>query len=279
MALACTIWGLSPLYYKLIAHIPPLEVLAHRTIWSLVAFSGVLAIQGRLGTFQDVLRSRSVLTLGAAGLMIASNWFLFILSIQIGRATEASLGYYIFPLVAVALGFFFFNERPGRLQWLAIGLAAVAVLFLTVGFGAAPWIALALATTFGGYGMIKKRLTIGPVISVTGEVALLAPIALLVLILGTQELPNTRDLALLILSGPLTATPLILFSYASRRIAYGTLGLVQYVNPTLQFVCAVVVFGEPFGPINATAFALIWTALALYSGAGFWKSARSASRS
>ncbi len=271
MVAACTVWGLSPLYYKLLAHIPPLEVLSHRTLWSLAFFALVLLAQGRLGLLRGALSSgRSVGVIAVAALMISANWFCFILSIQIGKATEASLGYYIFPLVAVLAGVLAFGERLGRAQWTAVALAVTAVVVLTVGLGVAPWIALILAVTFGLYGLIKKRLTLGPVVSVTAEVLLLAPVALVILWQGWADGTaaygaSLRDSLLLMVSGPLTATPLILFSAATKRVSLSTVGLVQYLNPTLQFFCAVLVFGEPFGQWHAIAFGLIWLALAIYS--------------
>lgn len=268
---ACTIWGLSPLYYKLLNHLPPLEILAHRTMWSLVFFAGLLTLQGRLRLLAKALATpRMALTLGASGLMIGANWYLFIWAIHAERATEASLGYYIFPLVAVLLGWLFHNERLRMTQAIAVLIAASGVAVLTYGLGTAPWLALSLAITFGLYGLIKKGLDLGPVVSVTAEIAILTPLALLVLLqthnsgqgaFGT----SVRDTLLLICAGPLTATPLILFSLAARRLAMASVGVLQYINPTLQFACAVVVFAEPFSPWHKAAFALIWTAVALYS--------------
>jgi chloramphenicol-sensitive protein RarD len=277
---ACTIWGLSGLYYKLLTHVPPLEVLAHRTLWSLVFFAGVLALQGRLGEIRRILATPRVLALVAlAGLFISSNWFLFITSIQIGRAVEASLGYYIFPLVAVLLGFAVLREGLSPLKWAAVGLAALAVATLTWGLGVAPWISLALALTFGFYGLIKSRIDAGPVVSVTTEVLCLLPLALVWLWgahaqgwigLGTQGAGGVyghdlRDSLILMFSGPITAGPLILFSYASKRLTYATVGLVQYLNPTLQFLVATLAFREPFTAWHGIAFPLIWAGLAIYS--------------
>lgn len=268
---ACSIWGLSPLYYKLLVHVPPLELLAHRTFWSLAVFAGLLAAQRRLGRLREAVgRPRAALITAFAALMISANWFLFIYSVQIGQVRETSLGYYIFPLVAVLLGVVVLRERLSALQWIAVGLAALAVAQLTWGLGTAPWIALILATTFGAYGLVKKRLSVGAVVSVTGEVLLLAPIALAWLgtlawqgrgAFGTD--PHTS--ALLVFSGLITALPLILFSAAAKRVNMATLGLLQYLNPTLQFLCAVAIFREPMTPWHVIAFALIWTALALYS--------------
>jgi len=271
MILACLIWGFSPLYYKVLSHIPPIEILAHRTIWSFVIFAVILAGQGRLrALFLLFSTCKSGFVVGLAAIMISLNWFAFIFSIQAGYAVEAALGYYIFPLVAVVIGRVVFGEALTRLQWGAVGLAAVAVALLTYGLGVAPWIALVVAGSFGLYGLVKKRLTAGPVVSVTGEVAVLVPVAIAVLAVvhmrgeghfGTAAWENT----MLVFSGALTATPLILFSYATQRNRLSTVGVLQYINPTAQFFCAVVIFGEPFGFWHGLAFALIWAGLALYS--------------
>lgn len=280
MVSACVIWGLSSMYYKLLAHVPPLEVLSHRTLWSLVFFGLVLAVQGRIGEIGTLLASgRALATVGLAALAISMNWFFFIYSIQIGKAVEASLGYYIFPLVAVALGFLVLGERHSAPKWVAVGLACLAVTGLTLGLGVAPWVSLVLAGTFGLYGLVKRAVPAGPVVSVTAEVLLLAPLALVWLwgvhgagwggVTGRTLATFGRDLSdslLLIASGPLTATPLILFSFASKRVSYATVGLVQYINPTLQFLVATLVFREAFTLWHGLAFGLIWTALLLYSG-------------
>ncbi|MCD1624408.1 EamA family transporter RarD [Seohaeicola saemankumensis] len=268
---ACTVWGLSGLYYKLLAHIPPIEILAHRTLWSLVFFTLVLLAQGRLGQLRLALGSRrAAAMIGFAALMISVNWFVFILSIQIGKATEASLGYYLFPLVAVGIGRVIFGERLSRMQGVAVALAACAVILLTIGLGVAPWIAVILSLSFGLYSLVKKRLSTGPMVSVTAEVLLLAPVALGVLGVahhngGGAFGADLADSLLLMFAGILTAGPLMLFSYASKRVRMGTVGLVQYINPTLQFVVAVAVFAEPFTGWQVASFVLIWIALALYS--------------
>lgn len=269
MVAACVVWGLSPLFYALLDHVPPLEVLSYRTIWSLIFFAGVLALQGRLGLVPRALGSvMGFLTIAAAGVMIASNWFGFIYAVQNGLTVEASLGYYIFPLVAVLLGRMFFGERLTRAQLAAVALAGVAVATLTVGLGVPPWISLMLAVTFGLYSAIKKRLDVGPVVSVTGEVLVLSPLAVLWIVLMGQGAGGDNALGthlLLALSGPLTATPLILFSYAARRVRLATVGLVQYLNPTLQFIVATMIFVEPFTFWHALAFPMIWVALVIYS--------------
>jgi chloramphenicol-sensitive protein RarD len=285
IAAAAAIWGLSGMYYKALAHVPALEVLSHRTLWSVVLFAGVLVLQRRTGEFRRVASDRATLAvLALAAAMIGANWLLFIVSVQTGRALEASLGYYIFPLCAVALGGWVFGERFTRGQILAIVAAAVAVALLAYGLRAPPWIALILACTFAVYGLLKKRVAVGPVLSVSVETSLLA-LPALVWVLGAHaggwNGPGLqegawfgRDAAttlLLVGAGPLTAVPLILMSYAARRIGYATLGLVQYLNPTLQFLVAVMVFAEPFTRWHEVAFPLIWLGLALYS----WESWRS----
>ncbi|MCZ0810639.1 MAG: EamA family transporter RarD [Pseudomonadota bacterium] len=283
MVAACTVWGLSGIYYKLLDHVPPIEVLAHRTLWSCLFFACVLLIQGRISLLGRALGARhSFLVIGFAAIAISTNWFLFITSIQIGKAMEASLGYYIFPLVAVALGAIAYRERLGRAQQLAVALAAVAVVTLTWGLGVAPWISMGLALSFGLYGLAKKGLSVGPVVSVTAEVILLSPIALVILwsthSVGQGAFGHSWSESLtLAFSGPLTGTPLILFSYAARRVTMATVGLVQYLNPTLQFLVATLLFQEMFSFWHAIAFAMIWTALAIYTSAA-WRQDRAARR-
>lgn len=291
VALACLIWGLSGVYFKAIARVPPLEVLSHRVVWTVAFFAVVLAVQGRLGAAPRALAQRRVrLTLATTALLILANWFGFIFAIQHDHALEASLGYYVFPLVAVALGYFVLGERFSPLQGAAVATAAVAVVVLTVGLGAPPWIALMLACTFGGYSLLKNGVSLPPAQSVFLETLLLAPAALVWLgglHAGLWTDPSGRpggwfgqDLGasvLLVLSGPLmTGVPLMLFSYAARAIRLATLGLVQYLNPTLQFGVAVGLFGEPFTRWHAIAFPMIWAALALYSFET-WRRSRSAS--
>lgn len=267
MIAACTIWGLAPLLYRSLAHVPPADVLAHRVLWSLVFFLGVLALRGRLGALGRALADRRELpwlALGAA--TISVNWFFFIYPIQIGRATEASLGYFIFPLVSVLFGFAFFREGLAARQLLAVGLAASGVLVLTLGLGAAPWLSLLLATSFGFYGAIKKMVRAGGAISVTAEVILLQPLVVVWLVFfATAPWRADGTLALLMLSGPVTAVPLVLFSYAAQRIPLAGVGILQYMNPSIQIVLAVAVFAEPVGIWHAIAFPVIWLALAIYT--------------
>lgn len=268
---ACTIWGLSAIYYKQLSETPPLEVLCHRTIWSVVAFTLFLRLQNRLEELKVVFRNRKLVqTLFWAAAMISTNWFFFIWSVHNDRATEASFGYYIFPLVAVVFGLFFFNERLSLMKWVSVVLATIAVLILAISQNILPFIALVLSITFGVYGMLKKQISLGPVLSVTSEVILLLPVATILLLYwhldGTGSFgTNITTTSLLIFSGPMTAVPLMLFSYAARRVQMASLGIIQYLNPSLQFLVAIFIFLEPFGLWHAVAFGLIWLALFIYS--------------
>ncbi len=274
---ASTVWGLSGLFYKALAHVPPLEVLAHRTLWSLLFFGIILGFRGRLGAVLVALKSRrTVVALALAAVMISLNWGGYITSIQLEYALEASLGYYFFPLMVVLLGALFMGERFSHGQGLALVLMAAAVAVLTFGLGAPPWIALFLASTFSIYALIKKQVSAGPMVSVFIEVLLLAPLAMVWLYgahrFGWSTVPRPagwfgsswHDTVLLMLTGPMTAGPLLLFSFAAQRVRLSTLGLIQYLNPTLQFSVAALVFAEPVTRWHAIALPIIWAALALY---------------
>ena len=266
MVLACTVWGLSPLYYALLKDVPSIEVLCYRAIWSCVLFGVILSVQRRLPLVWDALRCpRQLWVIVLAAVMISANWFGFIYAVSVGQGIDASLGYYIYPLVAVLIGWFVYAERLHRLQWFAILLAAIAVLILTLGLGVTPYLALWLAITFAIYGMAKRRLAVGPVVSVTAEVVVLLPLATVYLgVFGTQGDAPLAHHALMALSGPLTAIPLILFSYAARRVRMSSIGLTQFLNPTLQFSVAVFIFAEPFTKWHKISFPLIWCAVILY---------------
>lgn len=272
---AAILWGVSPILYKALAHVPALDVLSHRMIWSCVFFGFVIAIQGRLREIQTAFADkRTGFLLVIASLIIAANWAMFIWAVQVGQTTQSSLGYYIYPLISVLFGRLFFAETLSRAQGFAIGLVTVAVATLTLGVGHLPWIALFLATTFAFYGVLKKQLQLGPVISVTIEVMLVSPIAVLLLArayLGGLSVfgGDLWTFFLLVLSGPMTAVPLILFGFGSKRMKMASVGLILYLNPTMQFASAVFLFSEPFSSWHLGAFALIWIALAIYSTSAF----------
>ena len=273
---ACVIWGLAPVYYRLVT-VPPMEMLAHRTLWTLLFFGVMLAVQGRFAAVPALIGGAQRRRVWLAAAIVSVNWGLFIWAVKGGYAIEASLGYYIFPLVAVVLGVVVLGERLSTGQGLAVVLAAAAVGVLTYGLGVAPWVALALAFTFAPYMLLKKRLDAPAVVSVTAEVTLIAPFAagwLLWQHFGTGEGGAFGggafgwDVAtswLLPVTGLITGGPLILFSWGAQRVRLSTLGLTQYLNPTLQMFSAVVLFGEPFTFWHRVAFAMIWAGLAAYS--------------
>ncbi|WP_435141599.1 EamA family transporter RarD [Pseudopelagicola sp. nBUS_19] len=276
---AAIMWGLSPLYYKMLAHVPPIEMLAHRTFWSAVIFVLVIALQGRSGELaRVVVPLRQGFLVFTAALLVSFNWFVFIWAIAAGRTTDASMGYFLLPLVSVLLGRLVLNERQSLLQWVAVALATIAVLTLAVVLQVPPWIALSLAVSFGCYGLIKKQLLIGPVISVTAEVLMLCPVALIVLwhfhSIGEGSFGNDAIVSLLLVfSGVLTATPLILYSRGARYLPLATIGILQFINPSLQFLCAVLILAEPLYPVHFVSFPLIWVALAMYTLA-LWRQER-----
>ncbi|WP_066708189.1 EamA family transporter RarD [Celeribacter ethanolicus] len=288
LLIAQTAWGLSPLYYKAVADVPAFEVLAHRTLWTCLLFGLWIGLQGRLGELRALMTGPQAGKVLAAALFVSVNWGLFIYAIQSGQALEAAFGYYIFPLVATVIGMAMFRERLSGLQYAALGLAALAVVVLSVGLGALPWIALTLAVTFSIYGAIKKTLDAGPILSVTAEVVLLLPIALVWLVGaylagwgGTEAQPagafghSLKDTVLLIFSGLITGVPLIFFTAAARRLPLTVVGMGQYWNSTLQFLVAVLIFAEPFTHWHAIAMPLIWIALALYTVEAFRREALS----
>lgn len=289
MLAVCVTWGLSPIYYYQLHRVPVLDVLSHRTLWSLALFVLILGVQGRLRDFARALFGPMFGRMTFAALMISANWGLFIWSVQAGHVVQSSLGYYIFPLVAVVMGVILFKETLSPAQTGAVLLAAAAVCLLTWGLGVTPWISLALAVSFGLYGVAKKALPLGPMLSVACEVAILAPLALAWLgaraagllpeAPGAAHFGDSLDISLLLVaSGAITALPLILFSYAAKRIEMATVGLMQYLNPTLQFLCAVFVFDEAITRWHMIAFTMIWAALAIYSVAALRQGRRAAFR-
>jgi chloramphenicol-sensitive protein RarD len=271
MVLASIIWGLSAIYYKQLSGIPPLEVLCHRTLWSVIVFIFILRLQDRLQDLKLVfLNKKLILGLFWAAAMISINWFFFIWSVHNDRATEASFGYYIFPLVAVLFGLIFFKEQLSLMKWCSVFLAIFAVTTLAISQNILPFVALVLSVTFGIYGALKKQISLGPVLSVTTEVILLLPLAITFLLYWHSSGfgsfgKDIETTSLLIFSGPMTAVPLMLFSYAARRVQMTSLGIIQYLNPSLQFLVAVFIFAEPFGVSQGIAFGLIWLALFIYT--------------
>lgn len=271
-ALAFVAWGLFPLYFHLLAAVAPMEVVLHRAVWCLVFLAGVLAVRRQWAWLATALRQpRVLLWTGASALVLAVNWLLYIVALQNGRVVEASLGYFINPLVNVLLGVLVLRERLAPVQRAAVALAACGVAWLTWQAGQLPWYALSLAFTFALYGLLRKTSPLGPLEGLALETLLVAPLALPWLAWWTVSAGGVLlrgDAALtfwVLLAGPLTALPLMLFAAAARRLRLATVGLMQYISPTLQLACGVFFFREPFDADKLVGFAFIWAALAVYT--------------
>jgi len=267
-AAAFFLWGLFPLYWKMLAAVPALEVVAHRTAWGFVAVLAWVALR-RLWADARAVASRpgTVARLAGSAVLIGLNWLLYVWAVAHDHVVEASLGYFINPLVNVLLGVLVLRERLSRAQWLAVALAAAGVAVLTVGHGRLPWIALALAVSFGLYGLARKTVGADAVVGLLWETGLLAPLAAGWLVSleaggsGAFGVAQPGTSALLALGGAVTAVPLVLFAVGARSLPLSTLGLLQYLSPSIQFLLAVLVFREPFTAAHAATFACIWAAL------------------
>ena len=269
------IWGLMPLYLRPLRSLPALEVISHRIVWSAAL---LLAWLGLRGGFRDVAAAlrdgRTRRRLALCALLTTCNWLGFVWAVSVGRTLDASLGYFINPLINVVLGVVVLSERLNRLRWAAVSLAAAGVLWLAIAAGEVPWIALMLACTFSIYGFIRKVIAVEAVAGLAAETALLAPLALGYLLWTQLQGSATFGAGhgwltpWLMLGGGVTAVPLALFAYGARQIPYATVGLIQYLGPTLQFATGVFVFGEPFSGSRLCGFAMIWAALAIYAVGG-----------
>jgi len=270
-ACAFSIWGLSAGYYKLLAHVSPLEITAHRVVWSLPIAALVLIAIGRTSDIGRALKSRRLLAiLCLTALLVATNWGFYVWAIATGRAIEASLGYFINPLVNVALGFVLLGERLKFAQAIAVGLAVIAVIIQTVLAGVFPWLALLLAFTFAFYGYFRKTIPIGPAQGFLVEAMIVAVIALPFVVWleasgSGHFFTGPGSAVLLMATGAMTASPLMLFAAAARRVKLATLGLMQYIAPSTIFLTAVLVFGEEVGLWRWVSFALIWSGLAIFT--------------
>ncbi|TPK87493.1 EamA family transporter RarD [Mesorhizobium sp. B2-4-12] len=269
---AYLLWGLLPFYMKAVAHLPLAEVIAHRVVWSVPIAAAVLVWAGRTADFKVAIRSPRTIAMAAlTAALISVNWGIYVWAIAVDRTVETALGYYINPLVSVVVGALLLGERLDRLQIAAVVLAAVAVAVLTIEGGKLPWVSLALAFSFAAYGFFRKTLPIGPSQGFLLEVLLLSVPALgyIVYLIATGQdhiISSTgTDTALLIGCGPITSVPLLLFAFGAKLLRLSTIGIMQYIAPTMVFLIAVLVFNEPFGTTQAVAFVLIWTALAIYS--------------
>ncbi len=279
--LAYVIWGLLPLYIKALHGIAPLEILLHRMVWSLVFLGAILTVRRHWSWLRTVWSDRRLL-LGfvASAALLCGNWFLYIWAVSNDRVVDASLGYFINPLFSVLLGVVFLRERLRPAQWAAIALAAAGVVWLTFAAGQLPWIALALAGTFGGYGLLRKTAALGALEGLSLETLLLFPFAAAALawLFSTGEAgfahASLGVQLLVAMAGPVTAVPLLFFAAAARRIPLSLLGLLQYTGPTLQLLLGVWLYREPFPADKQLGYAMIWVSLALYALEGFWMSRR-----
>lgn len=269
---AFSFWGLAPIYFKALEHLSAWEITAHRVIWALVGLGLVLLMRdGPQALWRPLTRPRQLAWLFLTAVLIVINWTTFVWATTNDRVLETSLGYFINPLVNVMLGMLFLGERLRRAQWIAVALAAAATTNLVLGHGSFPWVSLTVAFSFGFYGLIRKRLEVGAVTGLYVESLLLAPLALALLVWMHQQglagflLVDWRTDLLLLAAGPVTIFPLLCFGLAAHRLTLSTLGLMQYLAPTITFLLAVLVYKENFSLAYQISFAVIWTALAIYS--------------
>lgn len=273
--LAFLCWGLFPLYFHAIGDVPPLQILANRMVWSLLFLVIVLAVRRQWAWLNLVRRPRVFGSFVASALLLSVNWLIYIWAVNNGHVIESSLGYFINPLVNIMFGSMLLKERLRRAQWMAIGVAALGVAWLTWQAGTVPWVALALAMSFGGYGLLRKTAALGALEGLSFETMVLFPLAagyvIWLTVHGQNAFINTNSNTtrwLLVAAGPITAIPLVLFAAGARKIPMSVLGLLQYLSPTMQFLLGVWLFHEAFTAARLVGFVLIWLALALYAAEG-----------
>lgn len=268
---AYSLWGFFPIYLKTLSAVPAFQITAHRVVWSFALLTIILLARREVGKLLAALSPRLLLIYLAAGALLAVNWLVFVWAVVSGYVVEASLGYFINPLVSVLLGMVFLRERLRAWQWVPVGLAAAGVLWLTLSLGVPPWIALALATSFGLYGLVKKVAPLGSLFGLMVETALIFLPALSFLLLqedaGVGAFGHIGGLSdvLLALTGAVTVAPLLLFSAGVRLIPLSTMGLLQYISPSMQFLSGIFLFGESFTLARGVGFGLVWLALVAFS--------------
>ncbi len=269
--LAFSAWGFLPIYWKLLDTIPSLEILAHRMVWSVLFLLGLLAIQKRLGEFQDLLKTpKYICVLLGTAMLLGINWFVYIYGVNTNQIVETSLGYFINPLFNVLLGTIFLKERLNYWQSLALGMATLGVLNFLWDFNSLPWIALSLALTFSFYGLLRKMMPVKPLVGLFVETVLLSPFAVVMIVVwnldGTGNIGGEwSNVILLVGAGVVTSLPLLWFTNAGKRLRYTTLGFIHYMTPSIQLVIGVYLYNEPFTSTHAVTFGLIWTGLIIYS--------------
>ncbi len=262
---AYTMWGVFPLYFRALNHVPPLIILCHRILWSSLFLAVIVTFRREWRALGPVLRNRKhVLLLSAGAVLIALNWLIFIYAVSTNQVLQSSLGYFINPLLSIALGMIFLGERLRRLQWAAVAVATLAVINLAWRSSVLPWIAISLAFSFGFYGLVRKKVNINSLHGLLVETVILLPVAIVLLAWLPSATVSGPTLGALSLSGFITATPLLFFGAALRRLKLSTIGFLQYVGPSLQFLVAILVFGEQLDPAKSTSFILCWAAIAIY---------------
>ncbi|MCL9777398.1 EamA family transporter RarD [Vibrio methylphosphonaticus] len=269
---AYTMWGIAPIYFKALGEVSPLEILSHRVLWSFFLLAGLLHYSRRWRGVRDVLKSKQKMGfLVTTSLLVGTNWLIFIWAVNSNHMLDASLGYYINPLLNVILGMLFLGERLRKLQWFAVGLATIGVLIQLFVFGSVPIVALALATSFGFYGLLRKKVNLDAQTGLFIETLVLLPVAAIYLAIfadsATSNLfNNSVNLNILLISaGVITTLPLLCFTGAATRLKLSTLGFFQYIGPSLMFMLAVLIYGEDFSTDKALTFAFIWGALLVFS--------------
>lgn len=268
---AYVMWGFFPIYWKLLHEVPALEVIVHRIGWSFILLIFVILLTKQWKDFRFAALAPKVIGIYAlAGILLSINWLIYVWGVNSGFIVETSLGYFINPLISVLLGVLFLRERLRAMQWVAVGLAAAGVIYLTVTYGRPPWIALSLAFSFGIYGLVKKLAPLGSLYGLTLETALVFPIALIYLMFvqftGTSAFLHQGALTdfLLIGTGAVTSIPLLMFASAAREIPLTMIGILQYIAPTLQFLIGVFLYHEPFDQSRLIGFSLVWLALIIF---------------
>jgi chloramphenicol-sensitive protein RarD len=262
---AYTVWGFIPVYFRVLAPVPPRTILCHRIVWSAVFMVVLIGFRQEWRPIRQALESRrNLLYLALGAVLVASNWLVFIYAVSTRQLLQASLGYFINPLLSIALGMLFLKEQLRRWQWLAVVIAVLAVANMAVQGSGFPWIALSLAGSFGFYGLVRKTLNISSLHALLVESVILCPLALAAFVVLPNAHISLGKLGLLSLSGVITAVPLLFFGAALRRLRLSTMGFLQYVNPSLQFLVAIAFFREPLDRTKLGSFLLCWLAIAVY---------------
>jgi chloramphenicol-sensitive protein RarD len=273
-------WGVLPIYWKALQTVPAGQIMTHRVIWSLFFLVLLISLKKNWEAFRLMINPRVMLTYLLAGCLLGVNWLIYIWGVNAGFIVETSLGYFINPLVSVVLGVIFFREKLALYQWVPVGLAGLGVVYLSISYGSLPWIALALAFSFGFYGLIKKMAPLNSLHGLTLETAVLFLPALIYLLFMERSgvgafghsYPSVH--LLLILSGVVTTIPLLLFASAARRIPLSMVGFIQYIAPTIQFLIGVLIYNEPFTQARMVGFSMVWLALVIYTAGSVWDKRR-----